>query len=346
MKLISQLKYKLFIYPRYILKRHFFNQILTGDFGKIFHYIKIIIKNKFFGYPRLAIIETGTTCNLNCATCPTPRHLLGRPASLMKPDDFKQIVDKVKDFVHIVLLYNTNEPLLNPDLPEMIKYADKSNLYTMFSTNAMLLGEKKTNDILNSGLDEILLCLDGMTKDSYETFRAGANFETVVKNIKYFCLEKKRRRLTKPFVELQFIVTQLNQDQIPEIKQFANDLSVDRLRTKSLAIGEYAYAEAERRELIAKFLPTRNDAKTCYKKDDKGLTHKKQSEHCVIARDQVSILTDGRMVICCYDIKGAYVYGDLFKKSFKEIWFNPEVVLKRRLAEKRGHALCNKCESY
>ena len=329
----------------YVLKRHFFNQILTKKLGKALHYSKNIFQNKFMGYPRLAIIETGNICNLQCPTCPTPHHYLDRPSTLMSFENFKYIIDQIKDYVHIVLLYNTNEPLLNPALPEMIQYAHQQNLYTMISTNLTLLDERKTREILNSELDEILLCLDGMSKKSYEAFRIGANFETVMKNIKHFCAEKQRRKLIKPYIELQFIVTKLNQKEIPLVKKFAKELGVDRLRIKSLAIVEYAYPEPIRSRLMEKFLPTAKDVKIRYRRNKEKKYIKRSFSNCKNAKNQISILVDGRLVMCCYDLKGEYVYGNIFENSFSEIWFSPQALKKRRLAEKREYPLCKQCES-
>ncbi len=294
----------------------------------------------------MAIIETGNTCNINCATCPTPRRYLGSPLSLMNSDNLKKIIDNIKNHVHVVLLYNTNEPLLNPYLGKMIKYASKQHLYTMVSTNATLLDEKKTDELLVVGLDEILLCLDGTSKESYEPFRVGADFDTVLKNIKYFCIEKQRKHLIKPYVEIQFIVTKLNQDQIPEMKKLAKELKTDRLRIKSLAVVEYAYTEQERKDLMEKFFPTRDDVKVRYEKNHFGAINKRVVNKCDTVKNQISILVDGRMVLCCYDVRGEYEYGNLLEKSFVDIWFDPQNIEKRRIAEGRKHALCAKCDLY
>lgn len=344
-KILRQLKFRIH-YLYWWLRRHVLNQIITGHPRKVFHYIKVLICSKFFDYPRMAIIETGTACNIRCATCPTPQSSLARPPALMSVEVFKRVIDRVKDFVYFALLHSVGEPFLNPYLSEMIEYANKNNLYTFFSTNCTLLNEKKTDEILKSGLDEIWLCLDGMTKETYEPFRAGANFETVMKNIRYFCAEKKRRGLVKPFVELQFIVTKLNQNQVGEARDFAKEMGIDRLHIKPLAISACAYSEPERDGLMDKFLPTNEDAKIRYLRDKKGVIRRRILTRCKTVKNQIWIFIDGRMALCCYDISGEYCYGNLFNKFFKDIWFDPVVVSKRRLAEKRGYPICQKCESY
>lgn len=345
LKQIKKISYS-YINFNYLFKRHITNQLYFKSFGKIVHYIKIIIKNKFFHYPRLAIIETGTTCNLKCPTCPTPREYLNRPPSIMKIEDFKIIINRIKDYVHVVLLHHTNEPLLNPLLPEMIEYANKNNLYTVISTNSTMLNENVAGKLLSAGLDEIIVCLDGITKESYEAFRVGANFEEVIRNIKYFCAEKKRKNLRKPFIELQFITTKLNQDQIPEMEKFCRENPVDRLKIKSLAVVGYYYTQKERRELFEKFLPDQEGVKKRYFRNNIGEISRKKVAKCDLIKDQIAILVNGEMTLCCFDVRGEYVYGNLFEKKFKDIWQEQKNVNMRQQAERRGFELCKKCEIF
>ncbi len=326
-------------------------QIETGKPGKFFHWIKSIIKNKLFGYPYLAIVETGNICNIHCATCPTPHERLGRPKENMSLENLKKIIDNIKDDVHVVLLYNTNEPLLNPNLGEMIAYANGKNLYTMISTNATLLDAKRRDEIFKSGLDEILVCLDGTTKESYEAFRVGANFETVKQNIADLCREKKEKGYKKPFIELQFILNRLNQDEVPEIQRLSAEWGVDRLHIKSFALGEYIYSKEEIRAMGEKFLPTTEKyGKVTYNKSDQGIISMRRKReknwYCRLARDHAVVLVDGRLAMCCYDIKGEYVYGNLLEKNLKEIWFSEEVKKRRKAAEEGRYPLCNVCGEY
>jgi MoaA/NifB/PqqE/SkfB family radical SAM enzyme len=336
---------------KYILYRHAWMQIMAGRFLKPVHYAIAMAKYKFFGYPYLAVIETTNTCNLNCPTCPTPRHKLERAPQIMSLENFKKIIDNLADSIHIVLLYNTNEPLIHPDLPEMIRYCDKKNLYTMISTNAGLLSEEKSKALLDAGLDEILLCLDGTTKESYEPFRKGAEFETVYKNIEFFCEEKKRRNAIRPYTELQFILHKLNQSQIPEVKKLAEKWNVNRLRIKSFSLCEYAYTPDEMKALSEQFLPEKENlpeygGKIIIEKTEGGLKLKKKRKLCALMRNQCSILADGNLVMCCYDIKGKYVFGNLLEKKFKDIWFNVDIKHKRKLAREKTYPLCKICGEY
>ena len=331
--------------PWLVFKRHLLIPFSVREFGKIWHFLKINFKNKFLDFPYIAIIETGNTCNLQCPTCPTPQEKITRKRELMSLENFKKIINRLKKSVHIVLLYNANEPLLNPDLSKMISYANQNHLYTMISTNATLLDKKKTNELYQSGLDEIILCLDGTTKQVYEEFRKGAIFEKVLENITYFCRQKKLKKHKKPFIELQFILNKLNQDQVEEIKKLAKKLGVNRLKIKSLALGEYAYSQKEIKELSEKFFPTsrKYQAKIRYKIVDHALKTKKKKNLCSAVQFQAVILVDGTMVVCCYDFNGLYPYGNILKNTFKEIWFNSKTRKIREQARQRLLPFCQKC---
>lgn len=337
----------------YNFKRHIWSQWRSGQYSKPFHFLKIIIRHKLLDYPYLGLIETTNTCNLQCPTCTTPRHLLERKPKIMTMEEFKRIVDQIKNYVHVVLLYDTNEPLTNPRITEMIKYCDKNNLFTSISTNATLLTREKTHEILDAGLDEALLCLDGMSKESYEPFRVGAKFEEAKENIKYFCEEKNRRGLARPYLELQFILTKLNQHEVPQIKQFAKELKVDRLRIKSLAMGDYAFSKEELRYLSEKFLPIEKGEyknKIIYdRKDDGTISIRRKRDLvwiCGQAKTQACVLADGRLSICCYDIKGHYIYGNLHQQTMKEIMKSDKYKKMKESAKAGKYPLCDICGEY
>lgn len=341
-------KYRIFKYLPYLIERHLINQVLSGRFLKPWHALMIKVKSAVLKTPRVAIIETGIFCNLRCATCPTPHHKITREKRNMTFDEFKEIIEKISPYCHVVLLYNSNEPLLHPDLDKMIAYADKKNLYTMISTNATLLNQEMTDKILKSGLDEILVCLDGMSAGTYEPFRCGADFETVKKNIENFCKEKKKRKQARPFVELQYILTKLNQHEVPLIEKFVKDNGINRLHIKSLCISGVAYSREEMKELSAKFLPEKEgsrESKIRYEKELDGSISiiRPANWICPLIGSQLMILADGSISMCCHDIQGQYLYGNLLHDNFLTVW-NSEKEKSLRIKALKGELpLCKIC---
>lgn len=328
--------------------KHIWINIRKGNFSKPWHFAKAVFKYRVIGYPYVALIEIGSYCNLRCPTCPTPGDKIHRKKELMSFDNFKKIIDNIKNSVHIVLLYFTNEPLLNQDVFRMVKYAHQNNLYTEISTNAVLLNQEKTKELLESGLDRIILDLDGTTKESYEQFRVGADFEKVFKNISYFCGQKQALGAKKPFIELQFVLNRLNQNEVDDIKTIAKDLKVDHLCIRSFGLGEYAYSEKERKELSDKFFPdtSKYRQKVRYKEDGGKLKIKNSPVKCPLAKSHVVVLTDGRVAMCCYDLRGEYIYGNALSYKLKNIWFAEDTKKRRQLAEDKKYPLCQTCSIY
>lgn len=329
-------------------RKHVLINILEGNFSKPWHFVAVNFKRKFLGYPYAALIEIGNYCNLRCPTCPTPGDKIHRKKELMSFENFKKVTDNIKDAVHIVLLYFTNEPLLSPDIFRMVEYAHRNNLYTEISTNAVLLNEEKTKNLLESGLDKIILDLDGTTKESYEQFRAGAKFEEVLRNITYFCRQKQILKSRKPFIELQFILNKLNQNEVEDIKKTAEELKVDNLCIRSFGLGEYAYSEKEIKELSAKFFPDilKYQQKIRYKKEGDKLKIKSSPQKCPLVKSHLVILVDGSVSMCCYDLDGKYIYGNVLSQKLKDIWLSLGAKNMRQLAKDRKYPLCKTCSIY
>ncbi len=329
-------------------KKHILINVLEGNFSKPLHFITAILKRKLFGYPYVALIETGNYCNLRCPTCPTPCGKIKRKRELMSFDNFKKAIDNIKDSIHVLLLYYTNEPLLSPDIFQMVKYAHKSNLYTEISTNATLLTEDKATELLDSGLDKVILDLDGTTKESYEQFRAGADFEEVLRNIKYLCRRKHVLKLRKPFIELQFVLNKFNQNEVEDIKKLAKEIGADNLSIRSFGLGRYAYSPEEIKELSLRFFPDNEKyrEKIRYRKEGDSLEVKTSPRECPLARTHLVILVDGSVSMCCYDLNGEYIYGNVFSEKLKDIWFTINTKQMRRMAEKRNYPLCKVCSIY
>jgi len=330
------------------IQKHVLINVAGGNFSKPWHFLAANFKYRLLGYPYVALIEVGNYCNLRCPTCPTPGDKIQRKKELMSFDNFKKVIDHIKDSVHIVLLYFTNEPLLNPDIARMTEYAHKNNLYTEISTNAVLLNREKTKELFASGLDKIILDFDGTTKESYEQFRTGADFERVSENIAYFCRQKQLLKKRKPFIELQFVLNKLNQNEVEDIKKMAQELKVDNLCIRSFNLGEYAYSDEEIRELSGKFFPDnpKYQQKIRYQKEGDKLKIKSSPITCSLAKSHLVVLADGRVAMCCYDLRGQYIYGNVLSRKLKDIWFDPNTQKMRESAGKRKYPLCKTCSIY
>jgi radical SAM protein with 4Fe4S-binding SPASM domain len=341
-KFIKKIKYFISVFRWFA-----WNNLLAGEWRKVLHLAKSLFKHLALKTPFAVIIETSNTCNFHCPTCPTPHKKIyeRRMPQYMDLDAYKKIIDNIKEYVHIVYVYNSNEPLLHPQIVDMIKYASANNLHTMISTNSSLLDKDKTEELLGSGLGEIRFALDSLNKEAFEAFRAGGNFETVKGNIEYFCRRKAERGIKRPITTLQFILNKLNQDEVPAIKEFAKANHIDKLYIKPFILSGYAYTEDEAARLSEQFFADKDveDEHIVYKKEDQSLKPKMIYNDCKAAGQVFTVLADGRAVMCCFDLYGDYVYGDMDKIKLDELWNSEQAVRIRERALKRQLPLCKEC---
>lgn len=153
--------------------------------------------NNFENYLPLCLdIETASICDLACPHC--FREYIITPDKIMNFELYKKIIDTaVKWKVPSIKLNWRGEPLLNPKLSKFINYAKNNGILEVsINTNATNLDEKKSNELIDSGLDLIIYSFDGGTKKTYEKMRPSRfknnKFEDVLKNIRQFNEIKKK----------------------------------------------------------------------------------------------------------------------------------------------------------
>ncbi len=310
--------------------------IQKNRYKKITKMLVAIMNYLIFNKPCVLTVETGTICNLNCPTCPTPREIIvgARTAKNMDFDNFKKIINNSYKSFSAVMLYWSNEPLLNKDIVKMVRFCNKLNLYTFISTNMTLLTEKMFKELVEAGLDELLVCFDGFSSKTYESFRKGANFEKVKKNIETICKIKKELKAVTPWIEIQYIENKQNSKEIASCKEWAKEIGVDGFRVEELYIVNYLNDVEKLRDEF--YTEKRWDNR--YKKNVQ--TGKKICKNPDL---QVCVLVNGHLALCCYDIKGAYSFGNLFENSFERIAKDKKYLEIKGKGKNRSLEICKGC---
>lgn len=277
--------------------------------------------------PDTAMVEPSNRCNLSCPTCPTGSGKI-RPLPDMTPARFGQVLDGLGGQVRTLSLWNYGEPTLNPDLDKLIACAKERGVASVkVSSNGLALRGDRGRALLTSGLDVLILSVDGASQATYEKFRLHGRFDTVAEAIQGLCADKKRLGLARPSIELQFIVMRHNEHEIDSIRALARSWGVDRLRLKTFG----ASSEATRQ-----FIP-QSAHLSRYEAD--STTTRQPRKFCPLPWDHVVVGVDGAVTPCCYlrpDMGDAFVMGNLFETPFVEIWRGPryqafrEAMLERR----------------
>jgi len=296
-----------------------------------------LFKNKFTKKPIKMLVETSNLCNINCESCPTPRRLIKRERKNMAFSDFRKIIDNSKDIISKVILHWTNEPLTNPELPDFIRYCKNQGLKTYLSTNGILLNKKVSKELIKSGLNEIDICLDGMSRESYKYFRGVDKFEIVENNIEE--MVKIRNELnSKILIKLQFIITKKNESEIKEFEEYCKKLKVNYF-IKTFALVKVNNTEEERERLFKKFLPNKTNLSRY------NISHelKRKPKRCNAPYVSFAVTVDGDIVPCCFDFQGNFIYGNIIKDKLSEILKSEKAIRIRKLGYERKLEVCKLC---
>jgi radical SAM protein with 4Fe4S-binding SPASM domain len=242
-----------------------------------------------------------------------------------------------KELLYLVF-YFQGEPYLNPEFLEMVKYASAKKIYTATSTNAHYLTDAHAKKTIESGLDRLIISIDGTTQQVYEQYRVGGNLDKVIEGAKNIVKWKKQLKSKTPFVVFQFLVVKPNEHQIEDIKKLAGEIGVDDVWFKTAQVYDY---EKDPNGLIPA-----NDKYSRYHKTENGYTFKgKLANHCWRLWHDPVITWDGIVSPCCFDKDASHQLGDLKTKSFKEIWKNGKYTTFRTqiLKGRKNIDICSNC---
>jgi radical SAM protein with 4Fe4S-binding SPASM domain len=281
------------------------------------YYASLISKKPVqWGLPVSISFEPTTSCNLRCPECPSGLRAFTRPTGMLEKDFFSQTIDEIhKDLLYLIF-YFQGEPYLNTSFLDMVKYASDKGIYTATSTNAHYLNEEAARKTVESGLDRLIISIDGTTQETYKQYRVGGNLEKVIEGAKNIVKWKKELNSKTPFVFFQFLVVKHNEHQIEEIQQLAKEIGVDEVRFKSAQVYDY---ENDPNQLI----PT-IDKFSRYKKNKDGTytPKNKLANRCWKLWHANVITWDGLVVPCCFDKDAMHQLGNLKNQSFKTVWNN------------------------
>ena len=292
-----------------------------------------------WGFPISISFEPTTSCNLRCPECPSGLRAFTRATGMLKEDFFSQTIDQLsKDLLYLVF-YFQGEPYLNPAFLDMVRYASGKGIYTATSTNAHYLNDANSKKTVESGLDRLIISIDGTTQDVYQQYRIGGNLDKVLEGAKNIVKWKKALKSKTPFIFFQFLVVKPNEHQVEEIKQLGKEIGVDEVRFKTAQVYDFQNDPNQLIPTIQKF--------SRYKKNAAGEYEVKNSldNHCWRLWHATVITWDGLVVPCCFDKDAQHNLGDLKGKPFKEIWHNEQYIHFRRqiLQSRRNIEICANC---
>jgi radical SAM protein with 4Fe4S-binding SPASM domain len=266
--------------------------------------------------PVVLMLEPTTACQLKCPHCPTGRGELTRNSGTMNLDNFKKIWDSIRPAPFILQLWNQGEPLVSKDTPEIIRHAAKTGGKVILSTNVELLAKNElAEEIVKSGLYELILSLDGATAESHVQYRVGGDFKKVEEGIKNVVAAKKKYKLKYPILSWQFLLFKHNLHEVEEAKRLAKEWGVDRVVFKTAQLESFEREEGEQ------WLPEDPKLRRYDLKGEKWVLRREEKPFCKRILGSMVVEWNGEVVPCCFDKDGEFHMGNIIKDDFDSVWF-------------------------
>ncbi|WP_187263460.1 SPASM domain-containing protein [Pontibacter beigongshangensis] len=270
-------------------------------------------KARHWGQPLSISFEPTTSCNLRCPECPSGLRSFTRPTGMLDDTLFKHTIDQLHQRLLYLIFYFQGEPYLHKNFLHLVQYAASKGIYTATSTNAHYLTDEVARQTVESGLDRLIVSIDGTTQETYAAYRVGGKLEKVLEGTRNVVKWKKKLKAKTPHIMFQFLVVKPNEHQLNDVKALAAELGVDEVVFKTAQIYDY--------ENGSPLIPT-IDYYSRYSNNGNGTYSVKNKllNHCWKMWHSCVITWDGLVVPCCFDKDAEYRMGDLKAAPFSSVW--------------------------
>ncbi|NIR51579.1 radical SAM protein [candidate division KSB1 bacterium] len=295
-------------------------------------------KPAVWGKPFILTVEPTNICNLKCPLCVTGNGRLTRPAGVMNFKTFKRIIDEVGDFLFYLLLYQQGEPFINNEFIRFVEYAKAKRIFVTTSTNGHFLTQETAKRAVASGIDSMIVSIDGADQDTYAKYRMGGRLSEVLTGVEHLVCERQRQSRRTPFVFIQFIAMQHNRHQISDMKKLVKNVGADKLLVKT--------AHVETVHEAKKWLPTETHLTRYRLEGDNLKVNRRGKGPCLRPWTSPLINWDGSVVPCCFDKNGHHTLGWLKQETdVEQIWTSKKYDTFRTnmLTNRNSLDICSNC---
>jgi radical SAM protein with 4Fe4S-binding SPASM domain len=286
--------------------------------------------------PRLMQVQTISACNGKCLFCPYPYVSRELPQGKMEWEIYKKIVDECVYFSSLQMFTPMlqNEPLLDKDICKAISYfkeKSRGRVPIFIVTNGYLLTRSLISQIVDSGLDHLIISINAHKKETYEELMPGFQFEKIVANIEN--LLSSNLRQTK--VTLRFLENQKNREEISEAlaywhsrKVHTEVLSFISNRADTVDISSLKSKRAEM--LLSSKI--KQKVFSCF------------SNCCILPFYQMNILFNGDVLLCCNDWRRIPTLGNVKREKLRVIWESQNTTMIKNRIWQKDYKSIEACE--
>jgi radical SAM protein with 4Fe4S-binding SPASM domain len=273
------------------------------------------------GMPAYYFIDPINVCNLRCPLCPTGRGMLARPRGRMELSLLKRIVDEIAPYAYRVEMYNWGEPFLHPDIIDMIRYVSQRRITVGLSSNLNRLDAEMARQVVESGLTQLIVSIDGATQETYATYRRRGQLDLALGNLELLLKTRQDSGHRTPFIIWRMLVGRHNEHEVEAVKAMAHKMGVDSFLTSAL------FVDTEDPSQLEEWLPTNQD----YSPYDYSAETLENSWHCHDLWESIVINWDGGVAPCCWLHDAEFDFANASDHSIREIWNHPNYKSARRV---------------
>lgn len=300
--------------------------------------------SKIYKLPSCLQIEPTTSCNLNCIWCVYNKN---KNPKRMSFEQFKTIIDQFP-FLFILKFAGIGEFFTNKDFIKMISYLKKKRVfYSCFTTNFTILNDSEIDALVNSNINTIFVSIDGATKETYEKIRKGANFNTLINNIRKF---QSRTKKSKPKLVIRMVMSNQNKHELFKMIDLAKELKIKKIHFQKLYENNELSLNREEYLHYKKRLLKYSNIKLKFSKFDKRPINK-----CLRALAVIYISAEGYVIPCSilaqredyFQLIKKEGFGNVFKNSIKEIWNSQKYRnFRKHIINNKIPEICRRCPYY
>lgn len=252
-------------------------------------------------------------------------------------------LSEAKRYAFTIQFYFQGEPLLNKDLPTMIREAHDEGLYTIVSTNAQALTPELAEALVAAGLDRIIVSMDGLTDESYNAYRVGGSLEKTKAALRFLRDAKDKisnikspiSNLQSPIIELQCLRLRTNEREWREFRRQYKAFGANKLTFKTAQLYDYTNGHP--------LMPS-DPRFSRYRLGADGLYHRRKLSHgCLRVWSGVVVTTSGEVLPCCYDKDYSHSYGNIMTQSLKSLFTSEKAIAFRQAAFNQNPKICQEC---
>jgi MoaA/NifB/PqqE/SkfB family radical SAM enzyme len=275
-------------------------------------------------------IELTNYCMLHCPVCPTGIGAITRPLEAMDVRLFERLMEQVGPYLLTASLWGWGEPLLHPQIAEILRIAQKYPVARLLSTNGQTL-EQAIDALIAYPPEYLIVAVDGLTDETLARYRRGAKLAPALSGVLRLARIKRERGLVLPVLHMRYIAMQHNQHELPRVPEFARSHGFDLLTIRVLM--SVADADAPTQE-YQRWVPDLEGLRAYAYTE--GERVKRRDFVCMQPFWFPAICADGTIVGCDQDHNAQLPLGVLSERtSFAEIWSGaPAAKIRRTIRDK------------